>query len=69
MRLTDRDFRLIRDNSLSHLQSRDQIVSIYFGSVTRANSRLRELVKAQFLTSLRTPFHAQTLYGPGPPCG
>jgi len=66
MRLTDRDVRLIRDVSLSHLLSRDQIISLYFGSVTRGNTRLRDLAKARFITALRTPFHGQTLYGPGP---
>jgi len=67
MRLTKRDHLLIRDISLSHLAARDQLIHLgYFNSITRANSRLRLLVKERFLTALTTPFHAQTLYAPGP---
>jgi len=66
MRLTDRDIRLIRDLALSHVMSRDQIIRLYFGSVTRCNFRMRELVAAKFVTALRTPFHTQMLYASGP---
>ncbi len=67
MRLTQRDVRLVRDLALSHLLSRDQVIHLgYFDSVTRANTRLRELSKARFVRPLRTPFHAQTLYMAGP---
>lgn len=67
IRLTKRDVLLVRDVALSHLLSRDQVIQMgYFTSITRANSRLRELVRAKFLTALTTPFHAQTLYCAGP---
>lgn len=66
MILTDRDVRLIRDVVLSQVLSRDQILALgYFGSVTRANTRLRELRAAGYLTGLSTPFHGQFLYAGG----
>lgn len=70
MRLTKRDVQLVRDVSLSHLLSRDQIIQLgYFNSITRTNYRLKKLTDAKFLTALSTPFHAQTLYGAGPLAG
>lgn len=66
MKLTDRDRKLARDISLSHVLSRDQTLRLgYFGSVTRANTRLRGLVHQGFLQVLATPYHGQFLYGTG----
>lgn len=65
MIVTERDIRLVRDIALSHVLSRDQILSLYFGSVTRANTRLRELAKIQLVRRLETPFFSQSLYTTG----
>ncbi len=65
MRRTPRDVQLIKDVALSHLLSRDQIVSLYFGSITRANFRLRQLCAERFLKRLTTPFYGQSLYMAG----
>lgn len=63
VRLTNRDIRLLRDVALSHVLSRDQILALgYFGSVTRANTRLRGLIELGLLRRLETPFFAQSLY-------
>lgn len=63
MRLTERDVRLLRDLSLSHVLSRDQTISLgYFGSVTRANTRLRGLREMRLVRALDTPFFSQSLY-------
>lgn len=63
MRLTERDVRLLRDLSLSHVLSRDQTIALgYFGSVTRANTRLRGLRSLGLVRALDTPFFAQSLY-------
>ena len=67
MRLTERDVRLVRDLALSHVLSRDQILSLgYFSSVTRTNTRLRELRSIGQVRSLMTPFFGQHLYAAGP---
>ena len=64
--LTSRDISLIRDIGLSHLLSRDQIISLgYFTSVTRANTRLRELALLDLVKRLDTPFLGQSLYMAG----
>lgn len=66
MRLTARDVRLVRDTALSHVLSRDQAIRLgYFGSVTRANTRLRLLAREGYLRVLDTPFHSQRLYMAG----
>ncbi len=66
MRITDRDIKLVKDIALSHLLSRDQIIELgYFGSVTRANSRLRELSAISLVRRLDTPFFNQSLYMAG----
>ena len=66
MRFTSRDVRLVRDVALSHLMSRDQFLLLdYFGSVTRTNTRLRELCAAGMLKRLTTPFLGQSLYMAG----
>jgi hypothetical protein len=66
MRFTERDLKITRDISLSHLLSRDQTIKLgYFGSVTRANTRLRELCNAKILRRLSTPFFGQSLYMAG----
>lgn len=69
MRITERDIRLTRDIALSHVMSRDQACELYFGSVTRTNTRLRELGSLGMVKSLRTPFFAQKLYCVGPNAG
>lgn len=62
-RLTSRDVKLVRDIALSHVLSRDQIIALgYFGSVTRANTRLRELAAINVVQRLETPFFGQSLY-------
>lgn len=67
IRLTDRDVRLLRDLTLSHLLSRDQAISLgYFGSVTRANTRLRGLRSLGLVRALETPFMGQLLYAATP---
>lgn len=67
MRITQRDIRLVKDIGLSHLLSRDQVINLgFFGSVTRANTRLRELGALQLVKSLKTPYFGQNLYMPGP---
>lgn len=66
VRLTERDVKLVRDVALSHVLSRDQIIRLgYFGSITRANTRLRELKAAGYVRVLETPFFAQSLYVAG----
>ena len=67
MKVTARDIRLIRDLALSHLLSRDQIITLgYFSSVTRANTRLRDLSAKKLVRRLETPFFVQSLYMAGP---
>lgn len=67
MRITPRDVRLVKDLALSHVLSRDQILQLgYFGSVTRANTRLRELARLQVVKRYETPFYTQGLHIPGP---
>lgn len=66
MRVTARDVRLVRDLALSHVLSRDQIIELgYFDSVTRVNTRLRELVRLDLVRHLDTPFFSQRLYAAG----
>lgn len=63
LKVTRRDVRFLRDLALSHALTRDQIISLgYFGSVTRANARLRRLVKAGLIHRLATPFYLQSIY-------
>ena len=67
MRLTTRDVQLVKDIGLSHTMSRDQIVNLgFFTSVTRANTRLRELGEEGFVSRIKTPFFGQLLYMAGP---
>lgn len=67
MRITERDRRLLRDMALSHVLSRDQIIALnYFGSVTRTNTRLRQLRSERIVRTIATPFFAQHLYSVGP---
>ncbi len=66
MRLTTRDLQLIKDVALSHVLSRDQIIELgYFATVTRVNTRLRELSKEGLVQRLATPFFNQGLYSVG----
>jgi hypothetical protein len=66
MRITERDTKLVRDIALSHLLGRDQVIGLgYFNSVTRANTRLRELAGINLVRRLDTPFYAQSLYMAG----
>ncbi|MES1228329.1 MAG: replication-relaxation family protein [Armatimonadota bacterium] len=70
MKFTPRDVKLVRDIALSHVLSRDQILGLgYFGSVTRANTRLRILRELGMVKRLETPFFAQHLYAVGPWAG
>lgn len=63
MRLTRRDISVLRDLALSHVLSRDQLIALgYFGSVTRVNTRLRDLTSQGFVKRLDTPFYGQSLY-------
>jgi hypothetical protein len=67
IRLTERDARLLRDLALSHVLSRDQTIALgYFGSVTRANTRLRGLCGLGLAKALDTPFFGQRLYAATP---
>lgn len=63
MKLTRRDIGVVRDIALSHVLSRDQILNLgYFGSVTRVNTRLRQLDSIGLIARLQTPFFGQSLY-------
>lgn len=62
MRLTRRDQTVLRDLALSHLLTRDQLKTLYFGSVTRVNTRMRELGRIGLVRRLSTPFYAQSLF-------
>jgi len=63
VKLTRRDVAVIRDLALSHVLSRDQLIGLgYFGSVTRANTRLRGLAAMNLAKRLSTPFFGQSLY-------
>lgn len=62
-RLTKRDLKLLLDLTLSHVMSRDQIIRLgYFSSITRANTRLRELISLRLVKRLESPFFTQGLY-------
>lgn len=66
MKLTHRDQALVRDLAYSHVLSRDQFLELgYFGSITRVNTRLRELSSLGVVESLETPFFTQRLYVAG----
>lgn len=65
-RVTPRDGRLLIDLALSHILSRDQISELgYFGSTTRANTRLRFLASQKLVRAIETPFFRQNLYMAG----
>lgn len=67
MRLTTRDSTLLKDMALSHVLSRDQAIALgYYSSVTRLNTRFRDLIKAGFMKRLETPFFSQGLYAVTP---
>ena len=68
IRLTERDVRLLRDLVLSHCLTRatKTIALGYFGSVTRANARLRGLRELGLAKALDTPFLGQFLYAATP---
>lgn len=63
--ITERDLKVVRDVCLSQVLSRDQIRQLYFGSLSRTNTRLRLLCSQDLLKVHTTPFHAQHLYVPG----
>lgn len=70
MRTTDRDVKLVRDIALSHVLSRDQIMRLgYFSTVTRTNTRLRELCQIRLVRRIETPFFGQSLYAAGKGAG
>ncbi len=63
MRITERDIRMLRDLTLSHVLARDSFLELgYFSSVTRVNSRLRALRSAGLVKRLDTTFFDQSLY-------
>ncbi|MGI8923925.1 MAG: replication-relaxation family protein [Fimbriimonadales bacterium] len=63
MRVTRRDIGVVSDIALSHVLSRDQILRLdYFNSITRVNTRLRELTSIGLIARLDTPFFGQSLY-------
>jgi hypothetical protein len=67
MKLTSRDIKLIRDMALAQVLSRDQILKLkYFSSVTRLNSRLRELIAEGLVKRHETPYFTQSLYFAAP---
>lgn len=67
MKITERDMRMVRDIALSHVLSRDQILALgYFSSVTRVNTRLRNLIALGLVQRLETPFFGQSLYCASP---
>lgn len=63
MKLTERDYQVVRDIALSHALTRDQVIQLgYFSSVTRTNTRLRGLVNAGVIQRIDTPFFNQSIY-------
>jgi hypothetical protein len=63
VRITKRDVTILRDMALAHALTRDQLIRLgYFGSVTRANTRLRELMAVGLVRRLSTPFFHQSIY-------
>mgnify|MGYP001191785207 CR=1 FL=1 len=66
MILTERDRKLVHEVAMSHVMSRDQILTLgLFGSVTRVNTRLRVLRELGLVRHLETPYFAGSLYVPG----
>ena len=66
MFVTDRDRHLVFEISMSHVLSRDQILSLgLFSSVTRVNTRLRILRELGLVRLLETPYFNGSLYVPG----
>jgi len=62
-RITRRDITVLRDLALSHVLSRDQLIELsHFGSITRANTRMRELIGLGFARRLESPFFGQSLF-------
>jgi hypothetical protein len=63
LRITERDIRLLRLIALSHAMTRDQIIREgIFNSVTRVNTRLRQLIGLGLARRLETPFFSQSIY-------
>lgn len=63
MRVTNRDLRVLRDLALSQVMFRDQFRELgYFNSITRVNTRLRELRRLDLVRRLESPFFGQSLY-------
>lgn len=66
MILTERDRKLVFEIAMSHVLSRDQILSLgFFSSVTRVNTRLRVLRELGLVRVLETPYFNGSLYVPG----
>jgi len=64
MRITKRDVTVLRDLALSHVMSRDQLLELqHFNSITRVNTRMRELTRLGLARRLDSPFFSQSLYG------
>lgn len=67
MNPTIRDKVMLSDMALSHVLARDSILSLgYYTSVTRLNTRLRQLIKVGLVKRIETPFFGQGLYCVGP---
>ena len=68
--LTERDRLLLSETSRFGVVTRDQLTRLkLFGSKTRANERLRKLVKEGYLAARRQPLHLggpRFIYLPGP---
>lgn len=66
MILTERDRKIVYEIAMSHVLSRDQILSLgLFGSITRVNTRLRVLRELGLVRHLETPYFSGSLYVPG----
>jgi hypothetical protein len=63
MRLTPRDAVVLKDLGLSHCLARDQLLRLgHFHSITRVNTRMRDLAGQGFVSRLTTPFYGQSIY-------
>lgn len=69
-RLTQRDLQVLEDVAKSHALLRGHLLKLgYFTSVTRLNTRMRELVGLGLARRLETPFFNESLYTVSPKGG
>lgn len=69
-RLTQRDLQVMEDVAKSHALLRGHLLKLgYFTSVTRLNTRMRELVGLGLVRRLETPFFNESLYIVSPKWG